>query len=201
MVMMKRVLLVLLALVAFNLAAIAGDKNKKTTAESTKEIKWMNFDEVQAAMKKEPRKVLIDFYTGWCGWCKVMDKKTYTNPDLVDYVNKNFYAVKFDAESKDSIRFMGKMYGFAPEMRAHALAAELMQGRLSYPTTVFFTENNFQAAAAVPGYQAVPAMETILKYLGENHHKTTKWEDFQKEFKPAFKDDPSISAAPASGVH
>lgn len=206
----------LLAFLAFTFTATAGDKdkNKKTSAkDANKEINWMTVDEVQAAMKKEPRKVLIDFYTGWCGWCKVMDRKTYTNPDIVKYINEKFYAVKFDAEQKESVMFLGKTYEFKAENRANAFAAELMGGRLSYPTTVFLMEN-FQNPAAVPGYLEVPKMETILTYLGENKHTSQKWEDYQKEYKPVFKlspeegvpanphgAHPSPGAQPVPGLH
>jgi thioredoxin-related protein len=199
----------LMAFLAFTFTATAGDKdkNKKAAApakEAGKEINWMTVDQVQAAMKKEPRKVLIDFYTGWCGWCKVMDKKTYANPDVVKYVNEKFYAVKFDAEQKESVMFLGKTYAFKPELRANEFAAELLGGRLSYPTTVFLMEN-FQSPAAVPGYLEVAKMEMILTYLGENKNATQKWEDYQKEYKPVFKLTPEepagTGAQPVPGLH
>ena len=194
---MKRVLLLLVSFAAFSCAATAEDKNKRT--EANKEINWMTVDEVQVAMKKEPRKVLIDFYTSWCGWCKVMDKKTYSNPEIIKYVNEKFYAVKFDAEQKESVMFMGKTYEFKAEKRANEFAASLLGDRLSYPTTVFMTEQ-FQNPSMVPGYQDVPKMETILNFLGENKYQTLKWEDHMKEYKPVFKVMPE-AAEPIPGLH
>jgi thioredoxin-related protein len=194
---MKRVLLLLVSFAAFSFAATAEDKNKK--AEANKEINWMTLDEVQVAMKKEPRKVLIDFYTSWCGWCKVMDKKTYTNPELVKYVNEKFYAVKFDAEQKESVMFLGKTYEFSAEKRANGFAVHLLGGNLSYPTTVFMTEQ-FQNPSMVPGYQDVPKMETILNFLGENKYQTVKWEDHMKDYKPVFTVMPE-PAQPLQGLH
>jgi thioredoxin-related protein len=183
--------------VAISFAATAEDKNKK--AEANKEINWMTVDEVQVAMKKEPRKVLIDFYTSWCGWCKVMDKKTYSNPEIIKYVNEKFYAVKFDAEQKESVMFMGKTYEFKAEKRANEFAASLLGDRLSYPTTVFMTEQ-FQNPSLVAGYQDVPKMETILNFLGENKYQTVKWEDHMKEYKPVFKVMPEATE-PIPGLH
>src|SRR5690606_20911058 len=95
-------------------------------ADDTTAINWLTIDEVQVAMKKQPKKVYMDVYTDWCGWCKVMDRKTFSNKDVIKYMNKHFYAVKFNAERQDSIRFLGKWYGFQPENRANALAVELM---------------------------------------------------------------------------
>ncbi|HTB31563.1 MAG TPA: DUF255 domain-containing protein, partial [Bacteroidia bacterium] len=47
-----------------------------------KEIHWVNFDEAVKLNEKHPRKILIDVYTQWCGWCKKMDASTYTDPDI-----------------------------------------------------------------------------------------------------------------------
>lgn len=206
--MMKRVMLLLLAVVSFAFTATAGDKDKKkkadtdkksaTTAASTtndKEINWMTLDDVQAAMRKEPRKVLVDFYTSWCGWCKVMDRKTYSNPEIIKYINEKFYAVKFDAERKDTVSFLNKEYGFNPQKRANEFAVLLIGENLSYPTTVFLMEN-FQTPSALPGFQDVPKMEMILKYLGENTYKSTQFPEYQKAFVPTFKVLPDVPVSP-----
>jgi thioredoxin-related protein len=198
MLRMKRALLLLMSVTALSVAAIAGDKDKKSAEKA--EINWMTLDQVQAAMKKEPRKVLIDFYTSWCGWCKVMDRKTYSNPEIVKYVNEKFYAVKFDAEQRDTVLFLGKTYAFKPENRTNEFAMEVLGGQLSYPTTVFMTEN-FQNPSAVAGYQNVQMMETILKFLGENKYQTTKWEDHQKEYKPGFKELPEEPGTAPAKAH
>ncbi len=193
---MKRVLLVVLALVALSPSLMAQKKkaSKKDAAEAT-EIKWMSLDDVQVAMKKAPKKVYIDVYTDWCGWCKVMDKKTFTNPNVIKYMNENFYAVKLNAEQKDSIRFMGKMYGFAPEYRANMFAIELLRGQMSYPSSVIL-EEDFQNPQAIPGYLDVATMEKILKYLGENIYKTKQFPEFDKEFQSTWV---SETLSPAQG--
>lgn len=148
-------------------------------------IQWMSLDEVQAAMKKKPKKVWVDVYTSWCGWCKVMDQKTFSNPNVIKYVNDHFYMVKVDAEQKSEIRFLGKMYPYMPERRVNAFAIELLQGQLSYPSGVFM-EEHFQNPQVVPGYLDVANFEMIIKYLGEGAYKTTKFEDWQQSFKASW---------------
>jgi len=145
-------------------------------------IRWMTLDEVQVAMKKQPRKVYMDVYTNWCGWCKVMDRKTFSNKHVIRYMNEHFYAVKLNAEQQDSIRFLGKMYGFSPEHRANEFAVELMRGQMSYPTSIFI-EENFQNPQPVPGYLDVAQMEMILKYFGGNLHRSQPFDVYQKNFK------------------
>lgn len=200
-ILMKRVLLLLLAVIALTPSVMAGNKNKKAKAEikavaaiDTTAIQWMSLDDVQVAMKKQPRKVYMDVYTDWCGWCKVMEKKTFSNTNVIKYINTNFYAVRLNAEQQDSIRFVGKMYGFSPENRANMFAVELMKGQMSYPTSIFM-EENFQSPQMVPGYLDVPTMEKVLKYLGGNIYKTTKFEDFANGFTPTW----AGSASPAQG--
>lgn len=190
---MKRILLVMLGILAFSPVLLADGKKKvkneeakkteiiEAPKEEAKEILWISIDELQAKMRQEARKVYFDMYTDWCGWCKRMDATTFQNENVIKYMNQKFYCVKFNAERKDTIRFMGKYYYFDPAQRANTLAAELLRGQLSYPTAVFM-EERFQNPTAVPGYQDVKNIEMILKYFGENIYKTKKWEDYQKDF-------------------
>jgi thioredoxin-related protein len=187
---MKKILLTAITLVALSGLSNAQKKSKKEIKKASKEavvtateINWISLDELQERMKKEPRKVYIDVYTPWCGWCKVMDKKTFTNPDVIKYINKNFYAVKFNAEQTDSVHFMGGHYGM--EGGTNQFAIQLLRGQMSYPTTVIM-EENFQNPQIIPGYQDVKAIEPILKYLGENKFKTTPWEEFVKSYKVSW---------------
>lgn len=173
---MKRLLIAsLLLLLALPAPAQSDDK----------EIHWMSLDEVQVAMNKEPKKVWIDVYTDWCGWCKRMDKITFQNPNVIKYMNEHFYAVKLNAEQRQDIRFMGKMYKADPSERTHPFANELLHGQLSYPTSVFM-EENFRTPQLIPGYQDVKTMEMILKYLAEGLYKKIPFPEYQTSFKPTW---------------
>lgn len=173
---MKQIILVFLAAIMLsnNIYAVGNEKGG---------INWMTWDEVQVAMKKEPRKVWVDVYTDWCGWCKVMDKKTFSNPELIEYMNKNFYAVKFNAEANQDIMFLGSKY--AMEGKTNSLAVKLMNGQMSYPTLVIM-EENFTNPQPIPGYMPVDRMETIMKYLGEGTYKTQKFDEYSKSFVPTW---------------
>jgi len=188
---MRHLSLLILTVVMLVNHAFAGEKTKGG-------INWMTWDEVQVAMKKKPKKVLVDVYTDWCGWCKVMDKKTFAHPEVIKYLNENFYAVKFNAETKEEIMFMGKKYAFAREHSANMLAAQLMNGQMSYPTTIIM-EENFANPQPVPGYMKVAQLEMILTYLNTGTYKTTKFDEYSKTFKPTWEE--MAGSEPAKGAH
>lgn len=143
------------------------------------EIKWYTFEEAVALSQKNPRKLYIDVYTDWCGWCKVMDKKTFKDPTVVEYVNTHFYAVKLNAEQKDTIRFQGRQFVFKQEYKANEIAVSLLNGQMSYPSGVFLDEK-FNMLTVVPGYHEAPEFQSILKYFGENIYLNKNWQEYQQ---------------------
>lgn len=151
---------------------------------SAQEIEWISFEEAIKRSEKKPKKLLIDIYTEWCGWCKKMDRDAYANEKIVKYISQNYYAVKFDAEQKEVVEFDGHTFKFVPQGRrgVHQLAAALTNNKLSYPTTVFMDED-LKIIQPIPGYMNAQSLDPILKYIGGNSFKTTKWEDFQKNYK------------------
>ena len=58
-----------------------------TTSLFAQSINWVSMDEALALQQKAPKKILIDMYTSWCGPCKMLDRNTFTNKDLIAYVN------------------------------------------------------------------------------------------------------------------
>ena len=159
---MKRILLYTLTVLLISPAAFAGDKKAPVKREpapaaaDNKEIHWLTIDQLQQKMQENPRKVYMDVYTDWCGWCKKMEASTFTNPNLIKYVNNNFYAVRLNAERKDTINFMGKVYYYDAQNKVNTLAIELMKGKLSYPTSIVMMEN-FQNIQGHTGLYDHPA--------------------------------------------
>jgi thioredoxin-related protein len=148
---------------------------------SAQEIQWMSFEDAVAMTQNEgnTKKVFIDVYTDWCGWCKKMDKDTFQNPEVSKYMQENFYMVKFDAEGKEPIEFDGKTFEYVPSGRRgyHQLAAALLNNRLSYPTVVFLDEN-MKMLSPVPGYQKVQPFMQIARYFGEDIYKEQDWKSY-----------------------
>lgn len=142
-------------------------------------INWLTFEEAIKLNEKEAKPIMIDIYTDWCGWCKRMDATTFGNGVVAKYVNEKFYAVKFDAEQKGDIEFGGKTFKFVESGRRghHELAAAMMNGRMSYPTTVFLNDK-MEMIQPLAGYQDAPSMERIVKFIGSKAYLDTKWETY-----------------------
>lgn len=163
---------------------LSQSKQKEKNASTQERVKWYSFEEAYKNNKKKPRKIFIDVFTEWCGWCKKMDAETFTNPVIVRYMNKNFYCVKFDAERKDTIIIDGVTFvNQNPNGRrsSHQLAVELLKGKMSYPSYVFLNEKS-QWLTVVPGYQQARDFESIIHYFGDDAYQKTPWEDYKGSF-------------------
>ncbi len=74
------------------------------------EIEWVKIGNVESLIKKQPKKVVVDVYTSWCGPCKMLDRTTFRDPEIVKLMTDKFYPVKFNAEGPDPVTFKGKQY-------------------------------------------------------------------------------------------
>lgn len=151
-----------------------------TPAKADEKLTWLSFEQAVELQAKVPKKIIIDVYTDWCGWCKKMDKYTYTNDSVIKQINANYYLVKLNAEQKEDIKFKDKTFSFKPEYKSHELAVSLLNGQMSYPTTVFLDED-INILTVVPGYLTPKDLNPILKYFGENIYKTMNWKEYSGE--------------------
>ena len=152
-----------------------------------KAVKWMTFEEALEKSKTEKRKIFIDVYTDWCGWCKVMDKNTFSEAHVAKILNEEFYPVKFNAEQRENVVFNGTTFKFVASGNSgyHELAAALLNNKLSYPTVVFLDEE-FRMIQPLSGYQEAKAFHPIIQFIGEDHYKTVSWKDWQTQYKSPY---------------
>lgn len=143
-----------------------------TVVDTVEDITWHTFEEAVELNKTNPKKFLVDVYTDWCGWCKVMDKKTFTDDKVKAYVNEHFYAVKLDAEQKEAINFNDNKFEYianAGRRGIHTLAYSLLDGKMSYPSIVYLNEK-FERIAIAPGYKTPEQIMTDLEFAAEEQY-------------------------------
>ena len=181
------------ALVGFLGAVLLGALPSAWSQQATAGVQWMSIEQAMEAQKRSPRKVMVDVYTQWCGPCKMMMANTFTDPEVIAYLNANYYAVKFDAESQPPVTFRGTTYsnpGYRPGVTGrnapHQLAAAL--GVTAYPTLVFLDEKG-EIIAPITGYKTPPQIELYLRFFAEHWTRSTvqtEWEKYCDGFQPTF---------------
>ncbi len=149
-------------------------------AQDEEPIRWMSWEEAVAANEQVKKKFIVDVYTQWCGWCKRMDATTFKDPDVIDYINKYFYAVKLDAEQKGDIEFQGTTFKWVAGGRngVHTLAYSLLDGRMSYPSIVYLTEN-FERIAISPGFKRPADLMKELQWVAEELYTRISLQEYR----------------------
>lgn len=180
---MKKFIIVLVLIIGFSANA--------------QEIKWMSLEEAVEAQKATPKKIFIDAYTLWCGPCKMLDKKTFKNKDVANYINENFYAVKFNAEGNETINFQGNTFT-NPNYDSKKGNGRNSSHQLSqyfsiraYPTLVFLDEEA-NLIAPLPGFKTPQQLEIYLKLFKSDDYKNITeqgdWVAYQENFNYEFKE-------------
>lgn len=167
------------------------------TSVTSQEINWMTMNEALEAQKKQPKKIFMDAYTTWCGPCKLLDKNTFTNKDVIKFINKHYYPVKFNAEGTEVVNYREQTFknpGYDPERKGrnstHQLA--LAMKITGYPSLVFFDEKG-NLIGPIPGYRTPHQLELFLKmFVGEDYKKITSPEAFQA-YSEAFENEFTVS--------
>lgn len=161
------------------------------------EINWVTFEEAIAMQEKNPKKIMMDVYTTWCGPCKMLDRNTFKNKDVVDYINKHYYAVKFNAEGNSVVRYKDKVFknpGYDPAKANRRNSPHQFSRFLkvrAFPTIAFLDEDS-KMITALTGYHKPQQLELYLKLFKDDKYKEmTTQEEFNKYFegfKPEFKE-------------
>ena len=158
-------------------------------------IEWISFEQAIKAQKENPKKILMDVYTDWCGPCKLMDKNTFQNPYVAAYVVEHYYAVKFNAEGNETINYYDNTFknpNYDPIKKGRNATHQFTQflGIKGYPSIIFISETG-DLITPVAGYQNPQQLELYLKMIKQGDYMTfSKPDDFEKHLKnfvPKFK--------------
>ena len=152
------------------------------TFSASAQVKWHTIEEALEINKDAKKKIFMDIYTEWCSWCKKMDKATFQDPQIAAYLNENYIAVRLDAEQKEDIQVRKKTYKYVKNgFRGYnEFAIEILRGRMSFPTVVFFDEK-LNIIQSLPGFQDKDRFSMIMKYFAEDHYTQVPWSRFMRE--------------------
>jgi thioredoxin-related protein len=148
-------------------------------------INWMGFDEGMAKARQESKPVMVDFYTTWCKYCKMLDDTTYKDPEIASLLNSSFVSIKVDAESTDKVTHDGKEMTKAELAKAYGV-----QG---YPTIWFFDEKG-EKIGPLPGYSPPEDFKPVLTYISSGaYSKGVQYNDYVNSLKGASPGQPAAA--------
>jgi len=172
-----------------------GSQPSAEGASEQPKINWLTFEEAYELHQKEPKKWVIDVWTTWCGWCKRMDQNTFSDSLVIEHVNANYYAVSLDGEYKKEIKIEDRTYSFVAQGRRgyHELPAELMGGKMSYPTVVFLGEE-LQNLSAIPGYRGPKDFLQIVEFFEayDAESNPIQWADFVETYESPYPEEDEV---------
>lgn len=169
---MKKYLFLSIAFLSLGGVLFSAFSAEKIQEPIANQISWVGLEKAAQLAKSNPKPILIDVYTDWCKWCRVMDETTYLDAEMIKYINTNFYAVKLNAEHKEAIQFQGKNYKYVSSGRRgiHEAAIALLGNRPSYPSTILLDEN-LQEREILKGYQKKEQLLPILREFVEEQEQ------------------------------
>lgn len=142
------------------------------------QVKWHAIEEASAA-KIGDKMYFVDFYTSWCGYCKKMDRETFTDPTVAKILNNYYYPVKFNAEGNNTFQWQGRTYH--PATAGRARTHEFAAGLRGYPTYVLYRADG-TALQAIPGFYPPKDFIVVLWYFASGDHQRYPFDRYQQIF-------------------
>ena len=160
------------------------------SAQSNNKIIWYSLEDAVVLSEKEPKKIFIDVMTVWCGWCKKMDREVFSQAEIIDLLNEQYYAVRLDAQQKEDIKFKGETFEYEiyGQKGFNRFAVELLRGKMGFPSLVFLDEE-FNIIQALEGYQPANRLASILGYFGKDVYKQTPWSTYVRSINAQIRED------------
>jgi thioredoxin-related protein len=158
---------------------ISCNKTEKTPSTA---INWVSLDKAMILNKENKKKIYICMYTDWCKWCHIFDSATLSNPKIIEFINDNYYAVRLNAETIDTIHFNNNTYMNKSHKMGcpNEFANFLLHAKLNYPASVFLDEELSRIGAPTYGYYKASDFKALLSYYSSDKYKTSTFAEYLK---------------------
>jgi len=144
------------------------------------EVAWIEFDDALRLAKLHRKPVLVYIHTDWCAWCKLLEQKALNDGPTVRYINRNFFAVKLNAETSDTIRYQGRSFTKAFGNQVHSLASIFLKGDYSFPS-LFVLNPEGRLLTPMRGYLSPQELQDRLRYFAELDYHLMDWSAFEQK--------------------
>ncbi len=171
-----------LSLVTAPLAVSALPGSPNRAEKPLPKLAWLAFDAAAEKAKRENKHLIVDVYTTWCGWCKVMDRQTYGNKEVADYLTQNFILAKVNGESSAELHYKGEV------MSEKVFARRV--GVTGFPTT-YFLKPDADIIGGAPGFIPPDNFMIYAKYISTKWYEKGSPQDY---LKAAQQQDPAPSS-------
>ena len=162
---------------------------------SFSQVKWMTLEQAMAAQQEKPKKIFIDFYANWCGPCKIMDKNTYGHQEIANFLNENYYAVKFDAEGKESVTVFGRIFSnpeFSSGKKRNSMHDFTKFMNVNSVPSIVFLDEQSMPITNINGFLTAKELDPYLRIISSDEYKKFKsraeWENYQRKMKSTIKE-------------
>ncbi len=162
---LKHITLAALVVFAFALAMAADNEGGSSNDSTSEGIQWMSYDAGLQKAAKENKHVFIDFTAKWCGYCKKMDRETFSKAEVISMINDNFVPVRVDGDSQQELDIDGYKI-----TESNLTKQEF--GVRGYPT-FWFLKPDGTKLGAITGYRPPNVMMDALTFVKDGKYDTT----------------------------
>jgi thioredoxin-related protein len=120
-------------------------------------VTWVGYDEGMAMGKEAGKKIIINFYADWCGYCNKMNREIFSKGEAADFINQNFVPIRINTDVETQL---------AEKYRVSGL-----------PTT-WFLDKDGEGIMNIPGYLPKEMFLSYMKFIQTDSHKTMSFKQF-----------------------
>lgn len=155
----------------FNANSNSSSNNEKSSVP-TENIIWLSYDQALTKSRVEDIPTILYFYSEDCGWCRKMERETFTHQEVQKLLKSDFALAKINGNSNQTVLVDGK------RITERQLSSVIYQIN-GFPT-IWFLDNTNQRIANLPGFVTYDVFLDILIYIRDGFYKKYTFLEYQE---------------------